>query len=70
MKKSALSIVNVIGTNPSQEFLKPYLDEPDIDAVIYYEYRDYSAWRGIIWWVNNKPIISMYYGTQKVINRL
>ena len=61
MEKTDLRIVNVIGNSKSKIYLKPYLDQPNIDAVFFYYYSNYAAGRGTINWINGKPVIAARY---------
>ena len=56
MKKSDLSIVNVIG-NARNPDLTAYAQCSNVDAVFYYMYTDYAGWKGKIMWINDKPVI-------------
>jgi hypothetical protein len=56
MKKSDLSIVNVIGNSRNPD-LGAYAACSNIDAVFYYMYTDYAGWKGKIMWINDKPVI-------------
>ncbi|MDB5282882.1 MAG: GxGYxY sequence motif-containing protein [Bacteroidota bacterium] len=60
LKKSDLSIVNVIGNQRSPD-LSAYTQCSNVDAVFYYMYSDYSGWKGKIMWNNDKPIIGGRY---------
>ena len=43
----------------SAEIYRPYLDQPNIDAVIYWDvFGDYAKYQGAIKWLNGKPLIS------------
>jgi len=43
----------------SPEIYRPYLEQPDIDAIFYWDvFGDYAKYRGAIKWINGKPIIS------------
>src|SRR5439155_1727525 len=43
----------------SPEIYRPYLEQPNIDAVFYWDvFGDYAKYRGAIKWINGKPIIS------------
>ncbi len=57
MKKADLKILNILGDNDADAYLTPFMTQPDIDAIFYYFYSDYSGGKGKIKWVNNKPVI-------------
>jgi hypothetical protein len=61
MEKADLSIVNIIGDNPSEQYLLPFLLQNNIDAIFYYDYSNYSGLSGDIFWVNWKPVIGGRY---------
>jgi hypothetical protein len=61
MKKSDLKILNIIGNSMDDQYLTPYLNQSNIDAVFYYYFSDYSGGKGEIKWINNKPIITGRY---------
>jgi len=53
-----LSVLNIIGSNPSLPYLQPLLDQPQVEAILYYYYVNYALMNGsILWSANNKPII-------------
>jgi len=57
MQKSDLQIVNILGMNPAAQFVSPFLEQENIDAIFYYMFNDYSGLNGSISWVNGKPVI-------------
>ena len=61
MQKADLRIVNIIGDDPSEQYLRPYLQQDNIDAVFFNYYSDYSGLKGKIAWVNGKPVIGARY---------
>ena len=61
MGKADLNIVNILGTSNDEAYMAPYLLQPNIDALFYYDYFNYSALNGSITFVNNKPIIGSRY---------
>ncbi|MHB1685856.1 MAG: GxGYxYP domain-containing protein [Ignavibacteriaceae bacterium] len=61
MKKADLHIVNLLGNSISSDYLTPFLQQDQIDAVFYYYYSNYSGGNGQIYWVNNKPVITGRY---------
>ena len=61
MQKSDLHILNIIGNVFSDTFFTPYLNEPNIDAIFYYDYTNYSQLNGQAMCINNKPVISAQY---------
>jgi hypothetical protein len=59
MQKADLSILNVIADNYSAASLAPYLNEPNIDAILYYPYNgNYWQLQGFTDCINGKPVIS------------
>ena len=58
MQKSDLNIVNIIGNNFDDYYLYSFLEKPNIDALFYYDFSNYSNHDGSIKFLNNKPIIS------------
>jgi hypothetical protein len=58
MQKSNLNIVNIIGNNFDDYYLYSFLEKPNIDALFYYDFSNYSNHDGSIKFLNNKPIIS------------
>ncbi|NOY79290.1 MAG: hypothetical protein GXO76_15665 [Calditrichaeota bacterium] len=65
MKKSDLHILNIIGNDRSTAFLKPFLQYPEVDAIFYYDYSNYSGGNGRIDWIAGKPVISGRYNLWK-----
>jgi hypothetical protein len=61
MKKADLKIVNVIGNSSSEQYIGPYLEQDNVDALFYYEYSHYSGLAGKIDWINDKPVIGGRY---------
>lgn len=61
MDKADLNIVNIIGDNSSEQYLGPYLEQSNIDALFYYEYSNYSGLAGDIRWISDKPVIGGRY---------
>ncbi len=61
MQKSDLNIVNIIGNNFDDSYLYSFLDKPNINGLFYYDFSDYSAHKGEIKFLNNKPVISARY---------
>ncbi len=61
MAKADLNIVNIIGNNKNETFLKPYLSQEHCDALFYYDYSNYSGLGGEISWIENKPVICGRY---------
>ena len=61
MEKSDLGIVNIIGNKLDDLSLYPYLSQPNIDGVFYYDYANYSSHNGEILFVNNKPVVTARY---------
>lgn len=57
MKKADIGILNILGNNDADMYLSPFMTQPNIDAIFYYFYSDYSGGAGKIKWVNNKPVI-------------
>jgi hypothetical protein len=58
MQKSDLHILNIIGNVFSDSLFAPYLNEPNIDAIFYYDYTNYSGLTGLASCANGKPVIS------------
>ena len=58
MKKSDLNVVNIIGNNFDDYYLYSFLEKPNINALFYYDFSNYSNYDGSIKFLNNKPIIS------------
>ncbi len=61
MKKSDLNILNIIGNSMDDEYLLPYLNQSNIDALFYYYFSDYAGGKGEIKWINGKPVIAGRY---------
>ncbi|MDR3628223.1 MAG: GxGYxYP family putative glycoside hydrolase [Ignavibacteriaceae bacterium] len=61
MKKADQRILNIIGNSIDTKYLQPFLQQDQIDAVIYYYYSDYAGGKGAIYWVNGKPVITGRY---------
>ena len=59
MAKSGLRVLNVLarGDTVPAAAAASYLSHPDIDALIWYPYSDYSGLRGAISWHAGKPVI-------------
>lgn len=57
MAKADLRILNVLGAGTDIAHLSPYLRRPEIDAVFYYPFSDYSGLKGSISFLENKPVI-------------
>jgi len=57
MKKADMRIVNILGNNDNSQYLLPYLQQDNIDAIFYYFYSNYSGGQGKVTFVNNKPVI-------------
>lgn len=61
MAKSDLNILNIIGNSMDDEYLIPYLNQSNIDALFYYYFSDYAGGKGEIKWVSGKPVITGRY---------
>lgn len=61
MKKADLKILNIIGNSMDDQYLIPYLNRSNIDAVFYYYFSDYAGGKGEIKWINSKPVITGRY---------
>ena len=62
MKKADMSILNIIGNSWQDIYFEPYLNQPDIDAIFYYDYNDfYFGEHGLSTCINGKPVISARY---------
>lgn len=57
MAKADLRILNVLGSGSGTAHLAPYLRRPEIDAVFYYPFSDYSGLKGSITFLEGKPVI-------------
>lgn len=57
MQKADLRILNLLGNNDDDKYIKPFVQLDNIDAIFYYFYSDYAGGKGKIKWVNNKPVI-------------
>ena len=59
MAKADMRLVNVLGHGEgySAAQILPYVLQPQIDAVFYYNYDNYAGLRGNITWLNDKPVI-------------
>ncbi|MBI9071107.1 MAG: T9SS type A sorting domain-containing protein [Melioribacteraceae bacterium] len=57
MKKADLRILNLLGNNDADQYIEPFLEQDNIDAVFYYYYSSYVRGNGKIKWVNDKPVI-------------
>ncbi|MBI9071108.1 MAG: hypothetical protein JEY94_05900 [Melioribacteraceae bacterium] len=61
MKKADMRILNIIGTTVKEDYLKPFLEQEQIDAIFFYYYYSYVGGEGNIYWVNDKPVITGRY---------
>jgi len=61
MEKGDLRIVNIIGNSDNDKYLEPYLEQPNIDAIFFYFFSNYSGGAGKVKWVKNKPVIYARY---------
>lgn len=68
MAKADLNIVNILGNNQSDKYLRPFLQQENIDALFYYDYSNYSGLAGEIKWINNKPAIGGRYNLWEGFN--
>ena len=68
MEKADLSIVNVIGRNPDGSYLRPYLEQPDVDAIFYLDYASYANPAGRLRWINEKPVVGARYDFREETN--
>jgi len=58
---SILMILDISGFDNPETNYGPYLAQPEIDAMFYWDtWNNYAKYQGEIKWVNNKPIISGY----------
>jgi len=59
MAKAGMRLVNVLGHGEgyTAEQVAPYVGQPQIDAVFWYNYDNYAGLRGNITWQNGKPVI-------------
>ena len=58
MQKSGLSILTVINNSPDMTKVSSLTMRPEIDAIFFWPFADYSSGKGKILWKNQKPIIS------------
>jgi hypothetical protein len=77
MQKADLRILNILGTYYEDSYMLPFLQQPNIDAIFYYDYSNYSALNGAIYDVNGKPVIGARYNfwdgfedVQSLVNNL
>jgi hypothetical protein len=61
MKKADLRILNIIGNSMNSNYLTPFLQQDQIDAIFYYYYSNYAQGNGQIYFINNKPVITAKY---------
>lgn len=61
MKQADMRILNIIGNSMNMQYIKPFLEQDQIDAVFYYYYSSYIGGLGTINWVNEKPVIAGRY---------
>jgi hypothetical protein len=61
MKKADQRILNIIGNSIDSKYLFPFMQQDQIDAIIYYYFSDYAGGKGSIAWVNDKPVITGRY---------
>ncbi len=61
LAKSDLNILNIIGNSMDDEYLIPYLNQSNIDALFYYYFSDYAGGKGEIKWISGKPVITGRY---------
>ncbi|MHB2149609.1 GxGYxYP domain-containing protein [Calditrichota bacterium LG25] len=58
MEKADLRIINIIGNTMAEEYLKPFSEQQNIDAIFFYYFSNYSGGKGKINWINGKPVIT------------
>jgi hypothetical protein len=58
MQKADLHILNIIGDNYNGAYFEPYLNQPNIDAIFYYDYSNYDSLEGLTSCISNKPVIT------------
>jgi hypothetical protein len=65
LEKSGLSIVNILGNNPSetvfQPELKQYLKQDQVSGLFYYDYSNYSKMQGQLDCYALKPVVAARY---------
>jgi hypothetical protein len=59
--KADLNILNIIGSEYREEDMMKFLAQDNIDAVFYYDYANYAGRDGVIYIVNDKPVITARY---------
>jgi len=57
MAKADLNILNILGNSSASQYMIPYLNQSNVDAIFYYDYSNYSGLNGQITCVNGKPVI-------------
>ncbi len=77
MQKADLRILNILGSSYDDSYMLPFLEQPNIDAIFYYDYANYSGLNGAIYSVNGKPVIGARYNfwdgfedVQSLVNNL
>lgn len=61
MEKSDLNIVNILGNSYHDSVFYPYLKQPSVNGLFYYDYSDYSKMKGKMDCYALKPVISAKY---------
>lgn len=65
LKKSGLSIVNILGNNPSETVFQPelkhYLKQDQVEGLFYYDYSNYSKMKGQLDCYALKPVVAARY---------
>ncbi len=61
MQKADVRILNILGSVYDDTYMEPFLQQPNIEAVFYYDYANYSGLNGAIYNVNGKPVIGARY---------
>lgn len=61
MKRADLRIVNIIGNDDSDQYMKPFMDQSQIDGILFYYYSNYAQGAGKIKFVDDKPVVHGKY---------
>jgi len=63
MKNSGMTLANVIGVVPSEESISELINQPEIEAIVYFTFgnasQGYAGLHGNIFYESNKPIIGL-----------
>jgi hypothetical protein len=61
MEKGDFKIVNLIGNSDDDRYLEPFLEQQNVEAILFYFFSNYSGGAGKVKWVKNKPVIHGRY---------